>query len=104
VTSSSTGLALHESSYWELPEVREGSAFETAFVWMRSVPKNINERNSKAIVVLHNAKFVLLPSVLKGLRLNVHGTLVEVISSSCEVKGGQTGKRNVVDFFVFLLF
>jgi hypothetical protein len=53
VTTSSTGLALHESSYWELPEVREGSAFETAFVWMRSVPKNSNERNRKIVVVLH---------------------------------------------------
>ncbi len=64
MTSSSTGLALHESSYWELPEVREGSAFETAFVWMRSVPKNINERNRKIVVVLHIAMLVLLPSVL----------------------------------------
>jgi hypothetical protein len=65
VTTSSTGLALHESSYWELPEVREGSAFETAFVWMRSVPQNINERNRKVIVVvLQNAMFLLPPSVL----------------------------------------
>jgi hypothetical protein len=63
VTTSSTGLALHESSYWELPEVREGSAFETAFVWMRLVPQNINERKRKIVTVLHNAKFVLLPSV-----------------------------------------
>jgi hypothetical protein len=79
VTTSSTGLALHESSYWELPEVREGSAFETAFVWMRLGPKNIDERKRKIVVVLLNAKFVLLLSVL--LRLNVHSTLFEAIAS-----------------------
>ena len=54
MTTSSTGLALHESSYWELPEVREGSAFETAFVWMRSVPKNISERNRKVYYIMQS--------------------------------------------------
>jgi hypothetical protein len=46
VSSVAPGLVLHESSFWDLPEVAEGFTFETAFVWMRSgkIKRNILTR------------------------------------------------------------